>query len=166
MIDGLSLTSQYLIIIKKKKMLVQRIIPVVFFLLYSNFISSQTYDPGSGSTIWHLPGDVIVVYLPTDDGSEVAVCREPGPCEMTDCTSDEQGCKDIVGDASDGKVPPPQKSGGGSDAETTQMLTNLRSELINYRKGKTARTFYRSSAGKWSVITNSAEWKGKVLSKL
>lgn len=146
-------------------MQVQKTVLVICLLLSCHFAIAQSYDPGSGSTIWHLPGDVIVVYIPTDDGSEVAVCREPGPCEMTDCTEDEEGCKDIIGDASDGKVPP-EKDSGNSDEATTQMLTKVRAEFLNYRKGKTARTFHRSATGKWSVITNSAEWKRKVISKL
>src|SRR5690606_27316717 len=110
----------------------------------------QRYDPASGSTIWHLPGDVIVIYSPTNEGSEVAVCREPGPCEMTDCTEDEKGCVDIIEDADDGKVPP-EKDGGDSDEATTQRLTSIRSEFLNFRKGKTARTYRRSTTGKWMV---------------
>ncbi len=146
-------------------MRVQKTVMGIGFLLSFHFTIAQSYDPGSGSTIWHLPGDVIVVYIPTDDGSEVAVCREPGPCEMTDCTEDEEGCKDIIGDASDGKVPP-EKDGGESDGETTQMLTKVRAELFKFRRGKNARVFYRNSTGKWSVISNTTEWKRKVISKL
>jgi hypothetical protein len=141
---------------------------LVLGLTSINAQNEGQYDPDHGTTIWHLPGGDVVIY-DSDGGSTVNVCRndgQAGPCEQTDCTEDEKGCRDILEDASEGKTPPPNDDGDDSGGESTQALQNVLSEFNKFRKGKQGRVFFRSKAGKWLVIKEVRTWNQRVLKSL
>ncbi|MBK8501180.1 MAG: hypothetical protein IPL46_02665 [Saprospiraceae bacterium] len=144
---------------------------LVFGLAWMNAQNEGTYNPGNGTTIWPLPGGDVVVY--DSRSSDVHVCRHTGtdgPCERTDCNEDEEGCVEILEDASEGKTPPPpddgDDSGGDSGSESTQAMQNIISEFHKFRKGKEGRIFFRSKEGKWVIIKDVKTWNRRVLTSL
>lgn len=154
----------------------------LLFVLFIQNINSQRfngpdvpdYDPETGSTAYPQSDGSVIIYFPTETGSNIYDCPETGQtCETTNCNEDLEACKAKLEDATGGGSPgnpggnnpgesTPNKPGKGKGKKKKQSA-EIAEVLQKLPAWNSQRAYFKKPDGEWVEIRNPKAWTQKIV---